>query len=289
MLTGAFSQRQRSSGAIPADARSQDLRRHGFTLIELLVTIAIIAILAALLLPAISRARRTAQGAYCVNNGKQLMTAMHMYAAESADWLPPNPDWQTTNMWAGGDMGNPTQATNTALLMDPNRSKIAPYVGRSARVFKCPSDTSAHVRTFSMSQAVGTKPDPPTTAVDGPWLDGTHHHKPNHPWRTYGKFTDMVAPAPDALWMLIDENQYNISDAAFALSMRVPTEILDWPGSYHNLAAGIHFADAHTEIHKWLDPRTVVQTRVSKGLHPQPNNVDITWLQQRTSARSAAP
>ena len=281
--------RQCFGGAIPVWARTGDMHRNGFTLIELLVTIAIIAILAALLFPVLSRAKRTAQGVYCVNNGKQLMVAMHLYAADSADWLPPNPDWQTTNMWVGGDMGNPTQSTNTALLMDPTRSRIAPYVGRSAGVFKCPSDTSTHVRTFSMSQAVGTKPAPPATAVDGPWLDGTHHHKPNHPWRTYGKFADMVAPAPDSLWMLIDENQYNISDGAFALSMRLPTEMLDWPGTYHNLAAGIHFADAHTEIHKWVDPRTIVNERVSKGLHSLPNNVDIVWLQQRTSTLTTTP
>jgi prepilin-type N-terminal cleavage/methylation domain-containing protein len=256
----------------------------GFTLIELLVVIAAIAILAGLLLSVMSMSKRQAQGATCVNNGRQLMVALHMYAGDYVDWLPPNPDWQSSKMWVAGDMGKPQDATNAAILMDENRSKIAPYVGRSPGVFKCPSDTSTHVRTFSMSQAVGTKPSSPTAAVDGPWLNGEHNNKANHPWRTYGRFADMVDPAPTQLWMLIDENQYNISDAAFALSMSLPTEILDWPGTYHNLAAGIHFADGHTEIHKWLDPRTVVNERVSKGAHHLPNNVDILWLQQRTSS-----
>lgn len=257
-----------------------------FTLIELLVVISIIGILAALLLPTLSRSKQKAQGVLCVNNGRQLMMALNLYAEEAGGWLPPNPDYQCLKMWVGGDMGKPNDATNAAILTDPSRSAIAPYIGRSPKVFKCPADTTAHVRTFSMSQAVGTKPEVPVAAVDGPWLDGTHNHKADHPWRTYGRFGDMVKPTPAELWVLIDEDPYNISDGSFAVSMTVPTAMLDWPGAYHNSAAGVHFADGHTETHKWLDPRTRPGGRVSKGLHYQtPDNPDILWLQKRTSSR----
>lgn len=269
-----------------------------FTLVELLVVIAIIAILAAILFPVLSKAKQRAQGTYCANNTSQLAMALHLYAGDNDDWLPPNPDnGDSSNVWVTGDMQNPSDATNTVYLTDSRYAKLAQYCGHSATIYKCPADKSTtriagstynRVRSVSMSQAVGTKATPPPTAVDGPWLDNTYNHKSGKPWMTYGKFSAMTSPVPSALWVLLDEDQYSINDAAFAVTMVTPTMWRDWPGTYHNYGCGIAFADGHSEIHRWLDGRTKV-TGGNAGAHnlnlkKQPNNADIEWLQERTSA-----
>lgn len=70
--------------------RPMKLRRSSFTLIELLVVIAIIAILAAMLLPSLSRARFQARVSSCINNVHQWMTTMHMYGDDNDGMLPAN-------------------------------------------------------------------------------------------------------------------------------------------------------------------------------------------------------
>lgn len=63
--------------------------------------------------------------------------------------------------------------------------------------------------------------------------------------------------------------------------------IIDFPASFHNGSGGISFSDGHSEIHKWRDPRTRPPVRYDGMLAlgiSSPNNQDMIWLADRTSA-----
>ncbi|MBI1367572.1 MAG: prepilin-type N-terminal cleavage/methylation domain-containing protein [Planctomycetes bacterium] len=75
--------------ALPELSRKRPMRRHAFTLIELLVVVTIIALLIAILLPSLNKARATSRMIVCAANLKQFGIAANIYAAENRDWLLP--------------------------------------------------------------------------------------------------------------------------------------------------------------------------------------------------------
>src|ERR1035437_6016061 len=128
------------------------IRDQAFTLIELLVAIVIIAILAAMLLPALSKATQKAQAISCMNQLKQLTLGWIMYNGDNNGRLPPNgeqgeqpasatdPAYQPGGQyaqWCSGDMTKTALATSQSNFIQ--NGLIYPYV-KTVSVYKCPAD-----------------------------------------------------------------------------------------------------------------------------------------------------
>jgi prepilin-type N-terminal cleavage/methylation domain-containing protein len=257
-----------------------------FTLIEMLVVIAVIAILAALLLPALRAGKTKAQGIQCLGQLKQFSYAWNMYADDHDERIPPNhyrggPMEAHSNMWVQGWLdndfaGNCADNTNTIYLQE---SLIAPYLAYSIPVWRCPGDKSSSRYGPSHWNATVRLPRVRSYSMNG--FLNSHDLEPSNPWRMFRLRTEMIRPGPVMTFVFIDEREDSINDCQFAVDMRnEPPLMYSVPRSSHHCAGTLSFADGQAELKKWIDPITRLPVRQQTFFRPNP---DVTWLRQRTT------
>jgi prepilin-type N-terminal cleavage/methylation domain-containing protein/prepilin-type processing-associated H-X9-DG protein len=275
-------------------------KHKGFTLIELLVVIAVIAILMAILLPALGRAREQAKRTVCFNQLKQLQNAWGLYCSENSEEipcgdvgqshniLPPATNsefygrgWvETTHQWKQGvrckegdftDGANalPGAATDADFRHAIECGSLWKYI-KNLKVYKCPSGDVGQFRTYTVSDSMNTFPGLPTDTKE-----------------LTNFYRTQIKRSGDR-FVFIDEGQP--LTGGFYILYAVHAWSYDCAPVRHGNGTTFSYADGHTEYLRWTNKNTMEyalmcaqgDNRASYTAGDPPANCDLIKLKKGT-------
>ena len=259
-------------------------KRRGFTLIELLVVIAIIAILMAMLMPVLHRAREQGRRASCLNNLYQLQLAWIMYADENDDRIvngamgygPPYNtsfghanevawvlDCCASNYASGGQLPENTQKDRL------KGGSLWPYV-KDVKLYRCPTGTRGEMLTYTTMFSMNAICYAEVLKEPGLYIK---------------RRSDIHSPAPAYRLVFIDEGW--VTPDAFAVHYGGEERWWDDPPIRHGDGTNVTFADGHNEYKKWTGTDTIKRGRTVDRGHvgdwtPETDQgfQDLYWMQK---------
>lgn len=286
-----------------------------FTRVDLLAVIFVVFVLFLVLLPALAKPGINSKSIQCLYNHHQLCNAWRMYADDSSDRItfastgastgrngsststaevslpPSDPNywaWSGAHLdFAGGAVNRADWDPRVDMMLRPLWSYV-----QTVSVYKCPSDQSVcpnatgdlvpRLLSVSLNLYLGGFAAAGTGGGnDGGWSFADAY-------RIYSKISDLGTFSPAKAFVFTDHRPDNINWGDFFTDMTGNTpansaalNFLDWPGFYHDGGAALSFADGHTELHRWIDPRTT--PAVIPGIGTSPGNPDVAWLQAHST------
>ena len=252
-------------------AKMEAARRNAFTLVELLVVITVIALLMAILIPVLNRAREMGQRTVCLSNLKQITLAWNLYAEQNDGRLVSGrafgrTTWRTNSTrtrvwdgWLGRAFLRPE--SRSELIADPNKGALWRDI-QDVDVYRCPRGEVDHAATYST-----------VISAYGHQVEGTYKPDKYNWWmvntgKRVGKtvlrlttLSDIISPGPAQRAVFVDKGRTPLSNDFYVHYLYAQWKYSSAPPIHHAKGVTLSMADGHAEYWKWKGSETVSMPR----------------------------